>query len=128
MTEAKLKARLWVQAALRRCSIAAIPAVVARKGDADAGAILIKLNRGAAGCQVFTQTRDGAGRLAWLRASGPDPVPEARADALIARARDVDWDLWVIEVEDPAGRVPFLEGEIILEEAPPRAGPTRSRR
>ncbi len=109
MTEPKLKAKLWVHAALRRCSCEGIPAVVARKGDEDAGTILVKLNRGEAGCEVFAQIRDGEGRLAWLRATGPDPVPDERAEAYIARAREVDWDLWVIEVEDRAGRVPFLE-------------------
>ncbi|MDA8230488.1 MAG: DUF1491 family protein [Magnetospirillum sp.] len=109
MGEPKLKAKLWVHAALRRCAVEGIPAVVVKKGDEDAGTILVKVNRGAQGCEVFTQVRDGAGRLAWLRATGPDPVPEERADAHIARAREIDWDLWVLEVEDRAGRVPFLE-------------------
>jgi GMP synthase (glutamine-hydrolysing) len=109
VTEPKLKAKLWVQAALRRCMVEGIMATVARTGDADAGTIVVKLYRGAAGCEVFTQIRDGAGHLAWLRATGADPVPEDRADSYIARAREVDGDLWVIEVEDRAGRVPFLE-------------------
>lgn len=109
MTEPKLKAKLWVQAALRRCTVEGITAVVVRKGDEDGGTILVKLNRGPAGCEVFTQTRDAEGRPAWLRATGAAPVPEDKADAAIARAREVDWDLWVIEVEDREGRVPFLE-------------------
>ena len=109
MTEPKLKARFFVQAALRRCDLENIPAMVVKKGDVDSGAILIKLNRGAEGCEVFSQTRDAEGRLAWMRSTGPVPVPEDKADAAIARAREVDWDLWVIEVEDRAGRVPFLE-------------------
>lgn len=109
MTEPKLRASLWVHAALRRCAVEGITAVVAKKGDADAGTVLVKLYRGEVGCEVFTQIRDGAGQLAWLRATGPDPVPEERAESYIARARAVDGDLWVIEVEDRAGRVPFLE-------------------
>ncbi|TAN62076.1 MAG: DUF1491 family protein [Magnetospirillum sp.] len=109
MSEPKLKARLWVQAAIRRCDVLGIPAVVVRKGDADAGVVLVKLNRGAAGCEVFSQVRDAAGRLAWLRATGPLPVPEDRADAYIARQREVDWDLWVLEVEDREGRLPLDE-------------------
>ncbi|ARJ67005.1 hypothetical protein WV31_15670 [Magnetospirillum sp. ME-1] len=109
MSEPRLKARLWVHAAIRRCSILAIPAVVVAKGDEDAGAVLIKLNRGALGCEVFTQVRDGAGEAAWMRATGPDPVPEDKADAYIRKSREVDSDLWVLEVEDREGRVPFLE-------------------
>ena len=113
MSEPRLKARLWVQAAIRRCIVENVSAVVAAKGDENAGAVLVKLNRGEAGCEVFAQVRDGAGNPAWLRATGADPVPEDRADAYVARARDVDCDLWVIEVDDRAGRVPFLEN--ILE-------------
>ncbi|MBI5163976.1 MAG: DUF1491 family protein [Magnetospirillum sp.] len=110
MSEAKLKARLLVQAALRMCSMQAIPAVVARHGDDDAGTICVRIDRGRGiGCDVYTQTRDRDGRLAWLRATGPEPVPESRADALIAKARDVDGDLWVVEIEDPQGRLPFTE-------------------
>ena len=113
MSEPRLKARLWVQAAIRRCMVENVAAVVAAKGDETAGAVLVKLNRGADGCEVFSQVRDGAGQPAWLRATGPEPVPEARADAYVARAREVDCDLWVIEIDDRAGRVPFLEN--ILE-------------
>lgn len=109
MTEPKLKAKLFVHAAIRRCGTENIPAFVVRKGDEDAGTVLVKLNRGAAGCEVFTQVRDHEGRLAWMRATGPDPVPEDKADAYVSRARDIDYDLWVIEVEDRDGRVPFIE-------------------
>ena len=109
MTEPKLKARLWVQATIRRCGVLGVPAVVVKKGDDEAGVVLVKLNRGAAGCEVFSQVRDAAGRLAWLRATGPQPVPEDKADSYIARQREVDSDLWVLEVEDREGRLPFDE-------------------
>ena len=39
-------------------------------------------------------------------------VPEAEADAYIARALKRDPDLWVVEIEDRAGRHLF-EGKII---------------
>jgi hypothetical protein len=109
MTEPRLKARLWIHAAIRQCTVLGIPAMVVRKGDEDAGAILVKLNRGAGGCEVFTQVRDGAGEPAWLRATGPEPVEEARADSYIERQRAFDCDLWVLEVEDRHGRLPFLD-------------------
>lgn len=109
MTEPKLKAKLFVHAAIRRCGVENIPAVVVRKGDEDAGTVLVKLNRFEAGCEVFTQVRDPEGRLAWMRATGPEPVPEAKADAYIERQRDIDYDLWVLEVESRDGRVPFIE-------------------
>jgi GMP synthase (glutamine-hydrolysing) len=109
----RIRTRLWVQAVLRRCDIELITATVARSGDDEAGAVLIKLNRGADGCEIFTQVRDTAGDLAWMRAIRGGPVPEGEADAYIARAVDIDEDLWVIEVEDRAGRLPVVEPVIV---------------
>ena len=42
MSEPRLKARLWVQAAIRRCIVENVSAVVAAKGDENAGAVLVK--------------------------------------------------------------------------------------
>lgn len=109
MSEPKLKAKLYVHAAIRRCGIEAIPVVVARKGDEDAGTILVKVNRGDGTAEIYTQARDAEGRLGWLKSTGPDPVDDARAEAAIARARDVDYDLWVLEVDSRDGRVPFID-------------------
>jgi len=92
--EPKLKAGLWVKAQVRTCDVAMIPIAILRKGDADAGAILLKLS----------QTRDLEGRLTWMRATGAEPVPEADADTYIERQVGRDRDIWVIEIEDAQGR------------------------
>jgi GMP synthase (glutamine-hydrolysing) len=107
MTEARLKAKLWIQAAVRTCVSQGITATVARKGDEDAGAILIKQNLGNGAFRILSQVRAMDGSPAWLQATGADPVDEAKADAYIARQVDRDWDLWIIEIEDRQGRLPF---------------------
>ena len=112
MTEARLKTGLWVQACVRRGDLEGIAVTVVRKGDPDGGAVLVKLNQRELGCTVLAETRDPGGARAWIRGTGAAPVAEDAADAYIARNRQRDPDLWVIEVEDRAGRLPF-EAQII---------------
>lgn len=107
MSEARLKTEIWVQACVRRGDAEGYAVTVAHKGDPTGGSVLVKLNRFEHGCTVLTETRDRAGARAWFRGTGPAPVEEATADAYIARNRQYDPDLWVIEVEDRAGRLPF---------------------
>jgi hypothetical protein len=112
MTEARLKTWLVVQAAVRQCAVRAIPIAVTRRGDVDAGTIIVKLNQLDLGCSVLVQTRAPSGERAWLRATGAAPVPEAAADAYIARQIQRDPDLWVVEIEDRAGANIF-DGRIL---------------
>jgi hypothetical protein len=109
---AKLKTAIWVKALIRRCDLVAVPAVVARRGDPDSGTVLVKLNRRDFGCTVLAQARTAEGELGWMRGTGADPVPETDADAYIARQAKRDPDLWVVEIEDREGRIPF-EGKLI---------------
>lgn len=105
--EARLKTQIWVQAALRACTVRGIMATVARKGDVDAGAVLIKQNLMGNGFHVLSQARSAEGAAVWLRGTGAAPVDEAAADAYIARQVDRDWDLWVIEIENRSPDLPF---------------------
>lgn len=99
---ARLSARFWVDAYLARLRLAAIPAFVVAHGDDTAGAVLVKINTLDGRARLWQRGFDlttGARRWAVL-AEGP----EAEMDAAIARQRGFDPDLWVIEVEDRAGR------------------------
>ncbi len=97
----RLRSAIWVEAEIRRCRVAGIDAYLVRRGDGHAGAILIKHNRFAAGCIVYTPATAPDGGRAWRRGTGDDPVPEADADAYIARQHRYDPDMWTVEIEDP---------------------------
>lgn len=107
MDDDRLPTDLWVMAHIRRCNGEGVPAVVARKGHANAGTLILKLNLLERGCRVLTQMRDLDGAMGWMAAFQGGLVPEAEADAYIARAVARDPDLWVVEIEDRAGRNPF---------------------
>lgn len=112
MSEDRLPTDLWVRAHLRRCTVEGIAAYVIRRGDAEGGTVLLKLNRLEHGWRLLAQTRDLDGRLGWLPALEGTAETEAEADAYVARAVRRDPDLWVIEIEDRAGRHPF-EGRVL---------------
>lgn len=103
--EPRLKAKLLVQALVRRCGVENRAAYVVRRGDADSGAVLVK-RVSAEGCTVFQTifSEDGARR--WIAATGDAPGAEADADAFLARQTRIDEDAWVVEVEAPPDWTP----------------------
>ena len=107
----RLPTDLWVMGHLRRCNDEAVPAMVVRKGEAKGGTLLLKVNLLEQGCRLLSQARDIDGNLGWLAAFDGGLVPEADADAYIARAVKRDPDVWVIEIEHRDGWHPF-EGKV----------------
>lgn len=103
---------LWVSAQVRLCDRAFIPAAVVRRGDSDAGTVLLKINRFEGGVTVYTQASSLDGEPAWSRGTGPAPVTEAEADAYVARQVARDPDLWVLEIEDRKGQY-RIDGKVV---------------
>jgi hypothetical protein len=106
MAEPRVKAGLWVGMALRMGDAAGRPGAVLRKGDPDAGGIVVVLH-GREGLVVLSQMRAGEGEAAWMRATGPAPVTQDVADAYVTRQTSRDPDLWVLEFEAPDLAPPF---------------------
>jgi hypothetical protein len=98
----RLTADLWVAAYLARLRGEAVPAFVVRRGDATAGAVLVKLNTLDGRATCFQRSFDlMSGDRKWVVLS--DGI-ERDVDASVARQIGFDPDLWVIEVEDRNGR------------------------
>jgi hypothetical protein len=99
---ARLTAEFWVQAYLTRLRLADIPAFVVARGDATAGAVLVKQSTLDGRARAFQRSFDPmTGERQWMVLADGE---ERDVDATIARQRDFDPDLWVIEVEDREGR------------------------
>ncbi|MGH6994925.1 MAG: DUF1491 family protein [Stellaceae bacterium] len=107
----RLKSGIWVAAYLRRCQVEGAPAVVRRRGAEEAGAVFIIINRldgtaslyGPAPQSVFDDTQP-AERWFSVMLGGAAPVAEAAIEARLVREIDFDPDVWIVEVEDRAGR------------------------
>ena len=104
MMEPRLKTSIWVSALIRRAEIGGAAAYVARKGEPDAGAVLVKVALLDGRARVWSSAYGGDGHRRWMKATGAEYVSEPDADAYIARARSRDSDLWVVEIEDRQGR------------------------
>ncbi len=111
VAEVRVKAGVWVSAALRLAFAAGRGGAVLRRGDEDAGGILAVL-RGGAGLAVLSRVNTPEGEPAWMRGTGAEPVSEADADAYVARQVARDSDLWVVEFDAPDYRPPF-DGKIL---------------
>jgi len=109
--EPRVKAGLWVSIALRMGDKDGRPGMVLRKGDPDAGGVLVVLH-GRDGMSVLSQVRGPSGGLAWMRATGPGPVDQDTVNAYVERRVRTDPDLWVLEFEAPDLLPPF-EGQIL---------------
>ena len=107
-SQMRLTAGLWVAAYLNRLRLANLPAYVMARGDATAGAVLVKVAT-LDGQAVIHERRfdlDRDARIWQVMAQGAEPD----MDALLTRARGRDPDLWIIEIEDRAGRSLLEEG------------------
>ncbi len=102
---AELKTEFWASALIRRAAIGGAFAAVVRKGDSDAGAVLVKVATLDKRARLYAPARDGEGERIWLDLSaGSLGDDEADVDAAIRKRAETDPDLWVIEVEDKHGR------------------------
>ena len=121
---ARLKTDLWVQAQVRLCDLQFIPIAVTRRGDPDAGSILLKLVHKDGLCLLLRRTTTFEGEQGWAvaagggaagggaagggsagnGAAGTNKVSEETADGYIERESARDRDLWVVEIEDYDGR------------------------
>lgn len=94
----RLKSEFWVAALLRRVQSQGAFATVLRKGDPDAGIVLIALRNGR-NLNLYTPERNFEGERVWWPTDMPD---QTSLDAQVNRRVDDDPDIWVVEIESDA--------------------------
>jgi len=106
----RLKSALWVAAYLRRCQIEGAFAVVRRRGAEDAGAIFIRISTLDGTSSLFgpapqsTLNFDQGADRTFSRCFPEQPAADAAIESYLAREIKFDPDIWIVEVEDRAGR------------------------
>lgn len=115
----RLKSAVWVAAYVRRCGVEGVFVAVRRRGAEEAGAVFIKVSRldgtatlyGPAPQTAFEDTRP-ADRAFVAVMGSPQPAPEGDVEAFLTREIRFDPDVWIVEVEDRAGRH-FLDNNLM---------------
>lgn len=105
----RLKSSIWVAAYLRRCQSAGVFGAVRRRGAEEAGAVYVKLALLDGTALLFApapptlhdETRPI--ERAFVPTT-PQPVPEQKIEERLAREIGFDPDVWIVEIEDKAGR------------------------
>ena len=115
----RLKSGIWVAAYLRRCNVEGLFAAVRRRGAEEAGAIFIKVNRldgtgtlyGPASQTAFDEAQP-TDRIFTAVVGGASPAPDADIEGRLVKEIRFDPDVWIVEVEDRAGRN-FIDGVVM---------------
>lgn len=98
-----LATHVWVSALIRRAEIAGAFAMVARKGDAQAGAVLVRTVNLVDGVQrLFAEATRRDGQRVWMQPVSSHEAPDL--DRYVERAVRIDPDIWVVDIEDREGR------------------------
>jgi len=106
----RLKSAIWVAAYIRRCQVEGVSVALRRRGAEEAGAIFIKVSRLDATAQLYGPAPQAAfddahpADRAFIACLKIDPAPEADVETYLARQLHFDPDIWILEVEDRAGR------------------------
>lgn len=98
----RLKSAIYVQALIRRCETSGASAYLVRRGAEEAGAVFIKQSRLDGTFTVLSPARRGEERV-WTRPLG-EAATEERCSEYFTKQIRFDPDIWIVEIEDRAGR------------------------
>ncbi|WP_114945526.1 DUF1491 family protein [Microvirga calopogonii] len=102
----RLRSDFWVSAYLRRCSVEGVDAALRKRGAAEAGAVFVKVDRLDGTASLY-----GPAPQLFLDETGERLFSPILKDVMpldveerMTREMRFDSDLWLVEVDDRAGR------------------------
>ncbi|MEM9122209.1 MAG: DUF1491 family protein [Pseudomonadota bacterium] len=110
----RLRTDFWVKAYVRTVNGSGASAFVLQRGEAEAGAVYVVVNRLDGTAALYAPAATGTLDRAFVRAHAETFLPEAEVTARIAKEASIDPDFWVIEVETKAGtaiNLPLLKAD-----------------
>ncbi|WP_293853251.1 DUF1491 family protein [uncultured Alsobacter sp.] len=105
----RLRSDIFVSAYIRRCGVENVPAMLRRRGAAEAGAVFVKIDRLDGSCALYgpaPQTAfgdDGDLERRFVRMHEAPTIDPAAAEERLTREIRFDPDCWIVEVEDRSG-------------------------
>ena len=114
MDDVRLPAHLEVSALIRATQAAGGFAMVLRKGDKEAGTILVVLTEKGGNSRVYERMPQADGTRAWHCSRRVDSQNPEDFDEYLARRRDQDGDLWIVELD-------IANGERLIGLSPSKA-------
>lgn len=103
----RLKSSIWVAAYLRRCQSEGVYGAVRRRGAEEAGAVFVKLALLDGNAILYApapQTVYDDSRPIERVFTPSPPVAEQVVEERLRREISFDPDVWIVEIEDKAGR------------------------
>lgn len=98
-SEPRLPAHVEVSALLRRVQAEGGFATVIRKGERDAGSLMVAIGEKGARMRLFERIPDHSGHRVWTLIRSQNDENKEEFDIYLNRRADQDPDLWIIELD-----------------------------
>lgn len=117
----RLKSELWVSALIRRAQGLGAFATVLRKGDDQAGVVLIVIRQGN-DLSYYAPERDFSGNRIWWKSAMTN---QTELDERLNRRVDEDPDIWIVEIESDKSAETLI-GESVTDGTPSNVDPAKA--
>ncbi len=104
----QLKTSMLVQSAMAVANSQMVAMVLVRRGDADNGAVLVRLDLPDGSSLIERRVLNIDGDYEWTQMTDA-PISSADAEAYCAREINIDADCWIIAIDSVIGNNPLKE-------------------